>query len=117
MVTKETFRINGPDTLVDMDAKEIIEFLLGQSRYVLNEYRIIRDFTNVSYSCYVPRGSMDFHIIKSDDRDGYTKGWIKLEFNYTQKNNLTEIVLTANKITKSYIHIEPEHFDKVFKED
>ena len=115
MVSKETFAVNGQDTLKGMDAKEIIEFLLEQSRYALNEYRLIRYFTNVSYSCYVPSGTIDFDIIKSGDRNCCAKGWIQLEFNYVQKNKLTEVVLTADKITKSVVHIEPEHFDKLFE--
>ena len=113
MVSKETF-VNGQDTLKGMDAKEIIEFLLEQSRYALNEYRLIRDFTNVSYSCYVPYGIIHFDIIKSGDRNGRRKGWINLDFNYTEKNRLTEVALIADKITRSSVHIEPEHFDKLF---
>lgn len=114
MVSKETFAVNGQDTLKGMDAKEIIEFLLEQSRYALNEYRLDRDFTNVSYSCYVPYGIIHFDIIKTGG-NGYRKGWIQLEFKYAEKNKLTEVILTPDKITKSSVHIEPEHFDKLFE--
>lgn len=117
MVTKEIFNRNGPDTLKGMNAKEVIEFLLDRTRYALNEYILIRDFTNVSYSCYVPVGSIHFDIIKSGDRNGHRKGWIELEFKYVQKNRLTEVVLTADEITQSSVHIDPEYFEELFKED
>lgn len=117
MVTKEIFNRNGPDTLKGMGAKEVIEFLLDRTRYALNEYRLIRDFTWVNYACGVPHGCIKFCVVKRSDRNGYSKGWIEIDFNYIEQNKLTEVSLVANKITESYVNIEPEHFEELFKED
>lgn len=117
MVTKEIFNRNGPDTLKGMGAKEVIEFLLDRTRYALNEYRLIRDFTWVNYACGVPHGCIHFHVIKSGDRNCRTEGWIELEFDYVVKNKLTEVILSANNITSSSVCIRPEHFEELFKED
>lgn len=114
MVSKETFSVNGLDTLKCLDAKEVIEFLEEQTRYALNEYRLVLDYKGVLFPCGTANGAMDFDVIKSSDRDSYSKGHIKLNFNYTMVNKGTEVIFTANKITRSSVYLETDYIDSLF---
>lgn len=119
MVSKETF-VNGQDTLVGLDAKEVLEFLSSRNKGC--GYYLVPDYINCGFYCGIPEGTANFDVIHFNDRNSYSKGHIHIEFDYIQPSvrgnikNLITYKLTAGKIKKSAIYLEDEYLDEIFKE-
>lgn len=120
MISKETFRC-GNNTLVGLDAKEVLEFLF--SRNAGCRYRLVTDYLNCSLSMGIPHGIARFDVIQFNDRDSYSKGFINFEFDYIRPNirqnkrNIINYTLIAGKITKSSVGLNPDYVDEIFGPD
>lgn len=118
MITKETFMC-GNNTLVGLSAKEVLEFLF--SRNVGCGYRLAPDYMNVGFYMGVPCGTAKFDVIHFNDRNSYSKGFINFEFDYIKPSiwndtrNIINYTLTAGKITKSSISLNPDYIDEIFE--
>lgn len=118
MITKDTFRC-GNNTLVGLDAKEVLEFLF--SRKAGCGYRLVPDYMNVGFSMGIPYGVIRFDVIHFNDRNSYSKGFINFEFDYIKPNiwnnekNIINYTLTAGKITKSEVGLNPDYIDEIFE--
>lgn len=119
MVSKETF-VNGQDTLVGLDAKEVLEFLSSRNKGC--GYYLVPDYLNCGFYCGIPQGTAKFDVVHFNDRNSHSKGHINIEFDYIQPNvrgnikNLITYKLTAGKIKKSAIYLKDEYIDEIFKE-
>lgn len=118
MITKETFKC-GNNTLVGLNAKEVLEFLF--SRNVGCGYRLVPYYMNVGFSMGVPYGTAKFNVIHFNDRDSHSKGFIEFEFDYIKpsiwndKRNIIKYTLSAGKITKSSVSLNPDYIDEIFR--
>ena len=117
MVTKETFKC-GKNTLVGLDAKEVLEFLF--SRNIGCGYRLVTNYLNCSFSMGIPHGIAKFDVIHFNDRNSYSKGFIEFEFDYikpsirSDKRKILKYTLTPGKITSSSVGLNPEYVDEIF---
>ena len=120
MITTETFKC-GNNTLVGLSAKEVLEFLF--SRNVGCGYHLASDYLNCSLSMGIPHGIARFDVIHFNDRNSYSKGSINFEFDYIapsirqDERNIINYTLTAGKITKSSVSLNPDYIDEIFKGD
>ena len=118
MISKETFRC-GNNTLVGLNAKEVLEFLFSRDRGC--GYYLVQDYLNVGFYMGVPYGIAKFDVIHFNDRNSYSKGFIEFEFDYIKpsirnnKRNIINYTLTAGKITKSSVGLNPDYIDEIFK--
>lgn len=114
MITKETFQ-NGENTLVDLPAKEVIEFIKNSEKFYIDY------ITDNAYPMDSNRyGNIVFHLPSGYERIGGTgRGHISIYFKYVQTNpktyrfnvsNLFRVVLEVDKITKSQVYL-PEDFE------
>lgn len=120
MITKDTFRC-GNNTLVGLDAKEVLEFLFSRNVNVGCGYRLVPVYMNVGFSIGIPYGIARFDVTHFNDRNSYSKGFINFEFDYIKPsiwNNEKSIInytLTAGKITKSEVGLNPDYIDEIFE--
>ena len=118
MITKEIFKC-GNNTLVGLSAKDVLEFLL--SRNVGCGYRLVTDYMNCGFSMGIPYGIAKFNVIHFNDRNSYSKGFIEFEFDYIKPSirsdvrNIINYTLTAGKITKSSVGLNPDYIDEIFR--
>lgn len=118
MISKDTFRC-GNNTLVGLSAKEVLEFLF--SRNVGCGYRLVTDYMNVGFSMGIPYGHVRFNVTHFNDRNSHSKGFIEFEFDYIKPNiwddkrNIINYTLTAGKITKSSVGLNPDYIDEIFR--
>lgn len=118
MITKETFKC-GNNTLVGLNAREVLEFLF--SRNTGCGYHLVTDYLNCGFSMGIPYGIAKFNVIHFNDRNSYSKGFIEFEFDYikpsirSNERNIINYTLTAGKITKSSVGLNPEYVDEIFE--